>query len=47
MKIKWIQTFEVKKIPKENALCKCLSWIMLDFAVEVNKKYYPQIKRPK
>ena len=32
-----------KKVPKENASCKCLSLIMLDSVIRVNKKYYPQI----
>ena len=31
-----------KKIPKENTSYKCLSLIMLDSVVRVNKKYYPQ-----
>ena len=31
-----------KKMPKEKALCKCLSVIMLHSAIRVNKKYYPQ-----
>ena len=30
--------FQGKKIPKENTSCKCLSLIMLDSAVRVNKK---------
>ena len=34
--------FQGKKVPKENALYKCLSLIMLDFVIRVNKKYYPQ-----
>ena len=34
--------FEGKKIPKENALCKCLSLIVLDSFVTANKNYYPQ-----
>ena len=34
--------FQVKKVPKENASYKCLSLIMLDFVIRVNKKYYPQ-----
>ena len=34
--------FQSKKVHKENALCKCLSLIMLDFVIRVNKKYYPQ-----
>ena len=31
-----------KKLPKENASYKCLSLIMLDSVIRVNKKYYPQ-----
>ena len=31
-----------KKKPKENASYKCLSLIMLDSVIRVNKKYYPQ-----
>ena len=34
--------FQGKKIPKENASCKCLSLIMLDSVIRANKKYYPQ-----
>ena len=34
--------FQGKKIPKENASYMCLSWIMLDSVIRVNKKYYPQ-----
>ena len=34
--------FQGKKVPKENASYKCLSLIMLDFVLRVNKKYYPQ-----
>ena len=34
--------FQGKKVPKENASYKCLSLIMLDSAIRVNKKYYPQ-----
>ena len=34
--------FQGKKVPKENGLCKCLSLIMLDSVIRVNKKYYPQ-----
>ena len=34
--------FNGKKVPKENALCKCLSLIMLDSVIKVKKKYYPQ-----
>ena len=32
--------FQGKKIPKENTSYKCLSLIMLDFVIRVNKKYY-------
>ena len=35
--------FQGKKVPKENASYKCLSLIMLDSVIKVNKKYYPQI----
>ena len=35
--------FKVKKVPKENVSYKCLSLIMLDSVIRVNKKYYPQI----
>ena len=31
-----------KKVPKENTSCKCLSLIMLDSVIKVNKNYYPQ-----
>ena len=34
--------FQGKKVPKENASCKCLSLIMLDSIVKVKKKCYPQ-----
>ena len=34
--------FEAKKVPKENASYKCLSLIMLDSVIRVNKQYYPQ-----
>ena len=34
--------FQSKKVPKENASYKCLSLIMLDFVIRLNKKYYPQ-----
>ena len=33
--------FQGKKLPKENASYKCLSWIMLDSVIRANKKYYP------
>ena len=34
--------FQGKKIPKENASCKCLSLVMLDSVIRVSKKYFPQ-----
>ena len=34
--------FQGKKVPKENASYKCLSLIMLDSVISVNKKYYAQ-----
>ena len=34
--------FQGKKIPKENALYKCLSLIMLDSVIKVDKKYHAQ-----
>ena len=34
--------FPGKKVPKENVSYKCLSLIMLDSVIRVNKKYYPQ-----
>ena len=34
--------FQGKKVPKENASCKCLSLIMLDYVIRVNEKYYSQ-----
>ena len=34
--------FQGKKVPKENASYKCLSVIMLDSVIRVNKKYYPK-----
>ena len=37
-----ITNFHNKKIPKEKAPCKCLSIIMADLVIRVNKKYYPQ-----
>ena len=36
------RNFQDKKIPKENASCKCLSLAMLDSVIRVNKKYHPQ-----
>ena len=37
-----ITNFYNKKMPKEKAPCKCLSIIMIDSVINVNKKYYPQ-----
>ena len=37
-----ITNFHNKKIPKEKAPCKCLSIIMIDTAIGLNKKDYPQ-----
>ena len=34
------ENFEGKSIPKENASYKCLSWIALESAIRVNKKYF-------
>ena len=34
------KNFQGKKIPKKNASYKCLSLIMLDSVIKVNKKYY-------
>ena len=34
--------FQGKEVPKENALYKCLSLIILDSVIRANKKYYPQ-----
>ena len=34
--------FQGKKVSKENASYKCLSLIMLDSIIRVNKNYYPQ-----
>ena len=36
--------FQGKKILKNNASCKCLSFIMLDSVIGVNKKYDPQTR---
>ena len=36
-----ITNFHNKKMPKEQAPCKCLSVIMLDSVIKANKKYYP------
>ena len=33
--------FQGKKLPKENVSYKCLSLIMLDSVIRVNKKYHP------
>ena len=37
-----ITNFHDKKMPKEKAPCKCLSIIMIDSVIKVNKKYYTQ-----
>ena len=37
-----VTNFHNKKIPEEKAPCKCLSIIMLDSVIKVNKKYYPR-----
>ena len=37
-----ITNFHDKKMPKEKAPCKCLSIIMIDSVIKVNKKYYRQ-----
>ena len=37
-----ITNFHNKEMPKEKALCKCLSIIMIDSVIKANKKYYPQ-----
>ena len=37
-----IANFHNKKMPKEKALRKCLSIIMIDSVVNGNKKYYSQ-----
>ena len=34
--------FQGQKVPKENSSYKCISLIMLDSVISVNKKYYPQ-----
>ena len=34
--------FQGQKVPKENASYKCISLIMLDSIIRVNKKYYQQ-----
>ena len=34
--------FQDQKVPKENSSYKCISLIMLDSVIKVNKKYYPQ-----
>ena len=36
-----------KKMAQENVPCKCLSIIMLESVIKVNKKYYPQICKRK
>ena len=34
--------FHGQEVPKENATYKCISLIMLDSVIRVNKKYHPQ-----
>ena len=34
--------FQGKKVSRENASCKCVSLIILDSVIGVNKKYYPE-----
>ena len=34
--------FQGKKVPKENVSYECISLIMLDSVIRVNKKYYPR-----
>ena len=34
--------FQGKTVPKENASYKCLSFIIIDPVIKVNKMYYPQ-----
>ena len=34
--------FQGQKVPKENASYKCISLIMLDSVIRVNRKYYPK-----
>ena len=34
--------FHGQKVPEENDTYKCISLIMLDSGIKVNKKYYPQ-----
>ena len=41
-RVVWLHIFMIKKIPKEKAPSKCLSIIMLDSVIKVNKKYYPE-----
>ena len=35
--------FHKKGIPRENAACRCLSLIMLEYVHRMNNKYNPQI----
>ena len=37
-----ITNFHNNRMPKEKAPCKCLSIIMIDSVIRVNRKYYPQ-----
>ena len=38
-----ITNFRDKNLPKEKAICKCLSIIMLDSVIKARKRYYAQI----
>ena len=37
-----ITNFHNKKMQKKKVSCKCLSIIMFDSIIKINKKYYPQ-----
>ena len=37
-----ITNFHNKKMPKEKVPCRCLSIVMIDSVIRVNKKYQPQ-----
>ena len=37
-----ITNFHNKKMPKQKALCRCLSIIMIDSVIKANKKSCPQ-----
>lgn len=42
MEIQQMRVFMIKKIPKENACCTCLSVILLDSVIGLDREYYPQ-----